>query len=109
MGRELRLLIKDQRLVVVFGAMADKDLPAMCERLQRMRPVAAVFTAAESAGTRAADPGVLAHLYGQGSEVVTPSRDALERGRALAGRDGVVLACGSLYLIGELRATLVRA
>jgi dihydrofolate synthase/folylpolyglutamate synthase len=106
---ELRRLVEKERLVIVFGAMADKDLPAMVERLHTMRPAAAVFTAAASAGQRAADPAVLAQLFGTGAEVVTASNEALERGRELAGRDGVVLACGSLYLVGELRPVLVRA
>jgi dihydrofolate synthase/folylpolyglutamate synthase len=108
-GAELRLLLPGGRLVVVFGAMGDKDLEAMQERLRRMRPAAVVFTAAESAGTRAADPQLLVKLWGEGAEALVPASAALERGRELAGRDGTVLVCGSLYLVGELRPALVRA
>jgi dihydrofolate synthase/folylpolyglutamate synthase len=109
LGREVRLLIKAERLVIVFGAMADKDLPAMCECLKAMQPDAIVFTAAESAGGRAAGPAELARLWGPDAETLTPAVAALERGRQLAGAAGTVLACGSLYLVGELRPALVTA
>ncbi|HLQ60657.1 MAG TPA: Mur ligase family protein [Candidatus Acidoferrales bacterium] len=101
---DLRRLIGAARLVVVFGSMADKDLPALLERLHAMEPAKVFFTAAASAGTRAADPALLASLYGAGGEPVTPSAAALANARRLAGDEGTVLVCGSLYLVGELRA-----
>ncbi|HEX6547850.1 MAG TPA: Mur ligase family protein [Candidatus Dormibacteraeota bacterium] len=91
------------RLVLVFGAMADKDLPAMLKRLRRLEPSAVVFTRAASAGDRAADPQRLAAMWDEGARVREPALDALAEARRLAGHDGVVLACGSLYLVGELR------
>jgi dihydrofolate synthase/folylpolyglutamate synthase len=94
-------------LALVFGAMADKDLPAMLERLRRLEPRAAVFTRAASAGDRAADPGQLAAVWGAGARIKEPAIDALEEARGAAGGQGVVLACGSLYLVGELRRHLL--
>ena len=108
-GADVRRLVGEGRLVIVFGAMADKDLDHMLDRLRRMRPATAVFTASESAGTRAADPVELARKWGAGGEAVTPSASALDRGRELAGVEGTLLVCGSLYLVGEVRPQLVRA
>ena len=89
--------------VVVFGAMADKDLPAMLDELRGLRPPAVFFTAAASAGTRAAAPGELAAAWGPGGSAVAPAAAALAAARDRAGAAGTVLVCGSLYLVGELR------
>jgi dihydrofolate synthase/folylpolyglutamate synthase len=108
-GPDVLRLAGDARLVVVFGAMGDKDLAAMLDRLRPMAPAGVVFTRAQSAGARAADPDWMAAVWGRGAEVVLPAAAALERARELAGGEGTVLTCGSLYLVGELRPMLVRA
>ena len=91
-------------MVAVFAAMADKDLDPMLEELVRLRTVATIFTAATTAGARGADPGDLSRRFGRPSEIHGDPRRALERGRALAGPTGTILVCGSLYLVGEVRA-----
>ena len=103
MAASARRLIGDAPLTVVFGAMADKDVRRVLAQLLRLRPDHVVFTAAESAGERAMDPAALVAAWGPDSEPVRPPRAAVERARALAGADGWVLVCGSLWLIGEVR------
>jgi dihydrofolate synthase/folylpolyglutamate synthase len=100
-GHELRRLIGDERLVVVFGAMSDKDLDGMLAALRGLKPHEVVFTAVETG--RATPAQELARRWGGGIQQAAPAA-ALERARALAGPEGTVLACGSLYLVGELRA-----
>ena len=39
-------------------------------------------------------------------EAIADEAKAIERARALAGEDGVVLVCGSLYLAGDVRLML---
>lgn len=102
----VRALLGDERVVVVFGAMFDKDLDSMLTLLHRLEPRGIVFTVATSAEKRAADPDELRQRFGAG-EVVTPSAAAVERARELAGKDGSVLVCGSIYLVGEVRQHLV--
>ena len=97
------LLAGERAPVVVFGAMSDKDLPAMLAELRRLRPPVVLFTRAASAGERAADPAALAAAWGAGGRVVEPAAEALAEARAGAGAEGTVLVCGSLYLVGELR------
>ncbi len=98
-----RLLEGSEPPVVVFGAMADKDLPGLLGELRRLRPATVLFTRAASAGERAADPADLAVHWGAGARAVEPAATALEQARAGAGSGGTVLVCGSLYLVGELR------
>jgi dihydrofolate synthase/folylpolyglutamate synthase len=89
-------------LVVVFGVMADKDLDAMLAQLRRMEPERVVFTSASSAGLRAAPPDELATRWELESETIPDAFEALARARQIAGPEGWVVACGSLYLVGEL-------
>jgi dihydrofolate synthase/folylpolyglutamate synthase len=91
-------LAKDRPLVIVFGAMKDKDLPAMLAQLRAMEtPV--IFSAID--WHRAAAPADLARQFGAPASVAESSGEALSRARERAGRDGIVFVCGSLYLVGE--------
>ena len=106
LAADLPLLAEGRPLVVVFGIMADKDLPASFVQLRQMQPRQVVFTAADT--PRAARPEDLASLWG-GGEAVLPAKAAARRGVDLAGPGGLVLVCGSLYLVGEVRPGLLAA
>jgi folylpolyglutamate synthase/dihydropteroate synthase len=43
-------------------------------------------------------------MYGADGRAVRPAGAALEQARELAGPNGNVLVCGSLYLVGEILA-----
>ncbi len=90
-----------KRVVMVVGMMADKDIRAA---------LGIFFSAADEAiltrpaYTRAASPEVLAEEAGASSipvETCPNLKEAIERGRAKAGRDGVLVITGSLFTVGE--------
>ncbi|MFN2462645.1 MAG: folylpolyglutamate synthase/dihydrofolate synthase family protein [Candidatus Dormibacteria bacterium] len=92
--------------VLLFGAMADKDLEGMLGALPADWP--AVFTRVED--ERAIPEGrllELANATGRRDDAgeATPEA-ALERARARAGQGGLVLVLGSLYLAGAVRPLL---
>jgi dihydrofolate synthase/folylpolyglutamate synthase len=92
--------------VLLFAAMADKDLPAI---LAPLAPHIASVVATHAGVLRAADSRELASAaralgLPAGSEPETAR--ALERARALAGPGGLVLVAGSLYLVGAVMAVL---
>jgi dihydrofolate synthase/folylpolyglutamate synthase len=94
----VKKLAKDRPLVIVFGAMVDKDLPSMLSFLRSMNaPV--IFSRIR--WHRAAPPTSLAEQFGGQSEAAESSAEAINRARERAGRDGIVFVCGSLYLVGE--------
>ena len=105
-GTALRRLIGTERLVVVFGMLSEREPAPLLGALRSLRPDAAVFTEAASARGHAISADDLATRFGLGAEVARPARAALERARELAGPDGNVLVCGSLYLVGEILASL---
>ncbi len=94
-------LAKGRPLVIVFGAMRDKDLPSMLALLQSVN-VPVIFSRID--WHRAAPPTALAKQFSGQSETAESSAEALSRAREKAGRDGIVFVCGSLYLVGEVIA-----
>jgi dihydrofolate synthase/folylpolyglutamate synthase len=89
--------------VLVFGVMRDKNYPAMLKSLEP--EIDAVFYAqarvARAEKTRALQkvlPGVAATSVG----------DALTRAKRRAGPKGLVVVAGSIFLVAEARARLLR-
>jgi dihydrofolate synthase/folylpolyglutamate synthase len=93
-----RELIGGRRCVAVFAAMRNKDVESMAAGLAGLtREVVVTAPAVE----RATPPADLARLFDPPAEMAAGVRTALDRARRLAGSDGVVVVCGSLYLAGE--------
>ena len=87
------------RRVLLFGAMRDKEHGQM---LQLLRPHVDAVVFARAHTPRAESPDVLREAYGgEAFETVPP---ALSRARKLAGTRGLVVACGSIFLMAEVRA-----
>jgi dihydrofolate synthase/folylpolyglutamate synthase len=103
-GASLRKLIGTERLVTVFGMLSERDPNQLLAALRAMTPDAAVFTEPASAAGHVIEAGRLAAIYGTGAESLPHAEGALARARELAGPDGNVLVCGSLYLVGEVLA-----
>jgi dihydrofolate synthase/folylpolyglutamate synthase len=98
----VRELAGGRPLGLVFGVMVDKDLAPMLEELRQLEPACVVATAAASAGGRALSPAKLAAAWGPDAEAILPAQEAVRRAHGRVGAGGLVLACGSLYLVGEL-------
>jgi dihydrofolate synthase/folylpolyglutamate synthase len=103
-GAALRRLIGSERLVAVFAMLSERDPEQLLAALRTLRPDAVVFTEPASAHGHAVEPERLDEIYGPGSYVARPAAAALDRAKLIAGRDGNVLVCGSLYLVGEILA-----
>ncbi len=93
----------DRPFTLLFGALADKDLaqmlPALAAHADRV-----VLT--RPASPRAAEPAALAALLPATFEVAVEPDIAAALELALAGEPELVVACGSIFLIGTLRALL---
>jgi len=93
------------RWAVVFGAMTDKDVPAM---LASLAPAAASFHTARAAGSeRARSADEVAALAAQAAPVPVSSHSSVGEAVAAALDSGLpVLVAGSLYVVGEARGAL---
>jgi dihydrofolate synthase/folylpolyglutamate synthase len=100
-----------RRLVACLAVLDDKDATEM---LRTLLPLCHTLVATRAQTPRSLPPATLASLCHQlgfagGLEIVGEPRAALERARVLAGRDGVALATGSIYLIADLLRPAGRA
>lgn len=82
---------------MIFACLADKDFAAMLP-LVRSLTDGPVFVPGLDVQGREMDPGELARLIGPQARPVTDMAKALSR---VAGVNGTVLICGSLYLLAE--------
>ena len=93
-------------VVLLFGAMADKDVAAMAGALF---PLARDIVLTRVGMERAASPEELARRAGAegGRAVLEPDVvQALAKARALARKDATVVVAGSLYLVGAVLGRL---
>jgi len=101
-GAALRKLIGSERLVAVFAMLSERDPVQLLAALRTLKPDAVVFTEPASAHGHVISPEDLVAIYGRDARAARPAGTALEQAKELAGADGNVLVCGSLYLVGEI-------
>ncbi|MGA8206575.1 MAG: cyanophycin synthetase [Candidatus Dormiibacterota bacterium] len=101
---EIRKRLKGRRGVLLFGSMTDHDHREMLRLLAGLDFQVAVFTRSKSA--RSASPASFASDWHGTGEVVEPVPRALDRAQKLAGRAGLVVSLGSIYVIGEVMSAL---
>ena len=95
-----------RRMALVFASAADKDIDGMLAVLARKTPgVPVVFT--RSHNPRATVPADLAARFtragGARAETCDDVAAALAAAKRLVPPDGLVVVCGSLYLVGEVK------
>ncbi|MDO8340337.1 MAG: folylpolyglutamate synthase/dihydrofolate synthase family protein [Candidatus Burarchaeum sp.] len=98
-----RMKLAKSKLILVFGAMKDKDFDAM---LHEIAPLASEVIVNQARLERAARAGELAQAarkYNKRVRVVKDVRESARKARKLAGKNGAVLATGSIYMLSELR------
>ncbi|MHB1835765.1 MAG: bifunctional folylpolyglutamate synthase/dihydrofolate synthase [Solirubrobacteraceae bacterium] len=97
------LVAGHDRVVAVVSVLDDKDAAGM---LAALLPACDALVVTSSQNPRALPPPTLQSLArqlgGPPTEIVSDPQRALARARELAGRGGVVVAAGSLYLIADL-------
>lgn len=99
MADSLVTLSRGQPVTAVFAAMRDKDIAGMAQALQRVPNLTVIVTA--PAVQRACSPADLVRHFAVATQPAPDVATALSLARASAGPDGIVLVCGSLYLVGE--------
>jgi dihydrofolate synthase / folylpolyglutamate synthase len=95
-----------RRLILVLGVMKDKDIRGI---IRGIVPISdyALFTRPDY--SRAALPEDLmreAQALGRLGECVPFLPDALDRAKRMAGREDLILICGSLFTVGEAMTCL---
>lgn len=92
-------LVAGRRCVAIFAAMRNKDVVSMAAGLHELTSEIVVTAPAVE---RAMAPEELSGLFDPPAAIEPDVARALGHARRLAGSDGVVVVCGSLYLAGEV-------
>ncbi len=106
LAEALLALFPQKPRLFLLGCSADKDLAGIVAALA---PLADGAVATRAHHYRAADPQDLASLWrghNVPTEVVPEVQEALARARMRAGPDGLVCACGSFFVVAEVREAL---
>jgi len=97
-----------KNLILVWGAMADKDLSAILPMIAGLADTI-IFTRPE--GERTAEPEMLLDIVDkrlqEHCEVIQDVEEALKRATKLAETGDIIVIAGSLYLVGAIRKILV--
>ena len=106
LAQYVREFLRGRRIVCVVGMMKDKDT-GECAAVFAEIADAAVATQIDYPRALPCEQLAL-QLAGHGlpAEAVPDEAQAVARARELAGENGIVLICGSLYLAGDLRLLL---
>jgi len=90
------------RLILVFGVLADKHYETM---LGHLAPLADGFVFTQPMSDRALDPETLkTHRLVQGKAAISEAdiETAWAKARSLAGENDLIVAAGSMYFVGEI-------
>ena len=102
----LKLHFPGRKITFLLGIMADKDIPHMIDQIG---PIAEGFVTVTPDNPRAMQADALAELLTKQGFSAAPCdsvASGVDTAIKLAGKDGVVCALGSLYMLGDVRAAL---
>ncbi|HKW74675.1 MAG TPA: folylpolyglutamate synthase/dihydrofolate synthase family protein [Terriglobales bacterium] len=105
----LSAVYPERPLTLVFGAMRDKAIGEIAEILF---PLAETVIVTHADSPRAATAQEIMNLAQHTQATMVPQPNiavALEAARASAGKDGVIVVTGSIYVVGAAMAILVPA
>jgi dihydrofolate synthase / folylpolyglutamate synthase len=92
-------------ITVLFGAMADKAISEMSDILF---PAANQVIIARVANARAAEPSAIAEAAHRDVIRMENAGEALNEALRITSPDGLIVVCGSLYLVGEIKQCYYR-
>jgi dihydrofolate synthase/folylpolyglutamate synthase len=104
----LSTFYEDRPLTFIFGSMRDKAINEIADILF---PLADRVIAAQADNPRAASPEEIAEHGKHTQTDVLPAQSvqaALDHARKLAGKSGVIVITGSIYIVGEALSILSR-
>lgn len=98
--------LRNRRIVLLVGMMKDKDVSSCTTLYAQIAPQAVCTQVDYPRALPASDLAALCRAQGMAAVSVPSVPQALARARELAGEDGLVIVCGSLYLVGDIRLLL---
>jgi len=98
--------LKGRNRILLVAVSTGKDAHRVLERLRRHANTLVSCQAVEGRGVPAQEVAQMASALGFTIAAVSDPAHALEHAQQAVGRDGVIITCGSLYLVGAVAAIL---
>lgn len=106
---ELKRIIKKKEfkeIIFVFGALKDKNVGEMFQKIRVLKPKLIIFTEANSdraLGVQELE-GIFKKFnkYKAAQKSIKKPKAALEYAKKIAGKDELIVAAGSMYMVGEV-------
>ena len=91
-----------QKVILVLGIMQDKDIKGICRELESISKNI-ILTKADS--PRAAEPKKMSGFFKDKRDIKLASsvKEAIELSKSISQKNDIILATGSLYVVGEAR------
>lgn len=103
----VKKIFKYRRLVLVLGVSKDKDIKGI---LKMLTPISdSIILTRSKLVSRAMEPERIKEYIAPGSAALTSSvEEAVDKAVSIAGKDDMILVTGSLFVVGEASAYLVK-
>ena len=92
------------RLILIIGILADKNVKEMAEIIQ---PIADVVIVTKSTNKRACNPQELKGFFTKEVVVTNSVSEAVEHAKKITKKEDMILVTGSLFTVGEARDILI--
>jgi dihydrofolate synthase/folylpolyglutamate synthase len=103
-----RELLGGRRLILVFGMLETKDYRTVTAMIAPLADAIVTTTPDNPHALSAEELAAEVRRHTSRVTAVPDRREAVDRGRALAGPEDVLLITGSFYLVGDAREWLRR-
>ena len=103
LAKSLSVYFKDKKVTLILGVLGDKEYTKMAEHIL---PHADSVILTEPHSERKLDVFSLARSISNHNGAIYTEKeieDAYEKARSITPADGIILCCGSLYMIGAMR------
>ena len=102
--KAVKSFAKGRKTIVITGVFRDKDYK---DEMALLKTIGDEFITVTPPGDRALEASLLASLLGKAHIYGSDLKGALEFAKKCAGKDGLVVICGSLYLASDMRNFLI--
>ncbi|MBP1743351.1 MAG: folylpolyglutamate synthase [Firmicutes bacterium] len=108
LSESLKTYFKYEKLILIIGILRDKQVEAMIETIAPQAHRVIAVTPNSGRAESAAELNEVIVKYNSSSEACDDYAEAYEKALGYAGEDDMVLVCGSLYMIGDMRKVIRR-
>ncbi|HOX54280.1 MAG: bifunctional folylpolyglutamate synthase/dihydrofolate synthase [Candidatus Omnitrophica bacterium] len=100
--KTIKKIFGDQKVILILGVSQDKDLQGICRELELIAKTV-ILTKADN--PRASEPKNLIQFFPKNKEIRLTSsvKEAIELSKAISEKTDIILASGSLFVVGEAR------